>query len=523
MGSKKIIKHLKKSNIALAILIFTIVLFSIVLSSDVYALESWTDDSTTSSLSEWHFFKKLGDGHSTTIESMETKVILDTDSTIYVDNFGISYCSDGTDTCSTPTSAVEFTDPIVTPSACKVDGYDDRLEADVTGCPLDTEVTIYQDGYSFAMDSDDYYYITMSGGNTNYDFSPVGETGSTFYANGTGFGQKCSPYRLTNSNWYPPNSDYYCRETGLYMPYFIINDDYGSPTGSVTADTVDVDDLTIDLTGSGDFGVTGEGYRASLVIQAVCTDPTTDDIYNFGTNVANVSWEADDDITDTFHEGGKYYTGAGYTDTDSTYSFSGVTVPYVRDYNCQYPAYAFIYDGDGNVVYSNIDDENTFGNFGREIFDFNPSNIPDPAITFTTTSPTSSESEPVLEAENDGLFGRFVLWFNEKLINPQVVIDTVSDYHQSITALMSAKSPFGYFMFMQDIDHSVPATTDSIPNWDWQLGDSVYFETGFVSDVAFMPDIQTTLTWIRDNVITRALIIILGIYLISLGKRVFKK
>ena len=305
------------------------------------------------------------------------------------------------------------------------------------------------------------------------------------------------------------------------MALYLGTDDSFDPTGSLSADSVDVNDLTIDLTGSGDFGVTGEGYKASLVIQAICEDPTTDD-FQYGTNVANVSWDADDNVTDTFHEGGKYYTGAGYTDTDSTYSFSGVTVPYVRDYNCQYPAYAFIYDGDGNVVYSNIDEENTIGGAGNELFDFDPTDPPDPAITFTTGSPTSSESEPVLETENDGLFGKFVEWFNEKVISPQVVINTVKDYHTSIRSLMSAKAPFGYFMFMQDIDHSVPTTTDSIPNWDWQLGDSVYFDNGFVNDVAFLPDIQTTLTWVRDEIITRALIIIMGVYLITVGKRVFK-
>jgi len=494
-------KHTKKISI-----IFLIFLSFFVFNFPVYALESYLNDDTTSDTSgKWQFIKPLGNGHTTTINSVATKINLDTTATIYIANFKLKYCTSG-DACygGTYVDALSIASDsfTVTPTACQVDGYPDRLKAQAgTDCPLGTEVYIYNDTFDYTMDSDKYYFWDISGGNAGYNFEVVGNEGSGYYSNGTAYGQSCTPYVLDNPSWSPPTSDYYCEETGLSAPYLIINDDFGKPTGSLTDEDSDSVNNELIVEGEFDFKSTGEGYIAKAYFFKQC-ETTTGEFEIQGHTVANITWYADDDVDNTIDNGDGYYTGAGYTDSNTVGTYSNVRLPFSAGKNCTYPVAIRVLDGDGEIVYNSIDN--------------------DEWIELIPTGSTSLIDTPEVEEENVGFFSGLINWVKTYILSFFSITPLKAEfpfYVDYFKNRISVKAPFGYILTALDSDLSSPVVYDNVPNMTVDLTDTPYDLPSV--EVDFTEDFDALLNSVR-SIFNIVLWFLFFMYFVSLTRRFYK-
>lgn len=311
------------------------------------------------------------------------------------------------------------------------------------------------------------------------------------------------------------------------------------PTGSFTGQTINVNDGTVTYSGEGDFDLTGVGYKANISVFMQCSGSSPDVDFDLqGHVVASLNWYADDDVTTTIKIDDISYTGAGYTDSDSSYSFSGVTLPYESGMNCTYPVIVRIWDENGDIAYSTFDNcENEYAvyynknffipvsqygfdeNFNEclEEFDFVP-------VGSTSNQEYHVPTIPEEETGLQGMWNQFKAFFEESANNiirllfvddrfMEIVPFLLSDINDSL----SVRVPFGYLYDVYDMDLNVPSVYDTVPNMVISFGDS-YGMSDITID--FPSGFDTVLNTVR-TIWSIAIWFLLVLYIVSLGKRLF--
>lgn len=334
-----------------------------------------------------------------------------------------------------------------------------------------------------------YWGIGLSYGRTPY--STYGTLKYAVDEGGVGYGLELSGTAIT-STFAPPVvclNDNCTYEFDPGLP---------EPTGSVTSQSIDNVNREITISGEGNFDATGEGYTARLDLFKQCGDSSDFEVQSHV--VATITWYADDDVTTTqlVHNDYNRYIGAGYTDTDSTYEFSGVTVPYDDGLNCTYPAVVRIWDANGEIVYNSLDvqqnpDLVVTNWLGIPIDLISDDDVLDSSLIefIPENSTTHIDYSPptVTEDENIGIIASIILAFKNMFINffkslfasgnfSQIVPYVYEDFKSSL----SYRVPFGYVMTAFDTNLNAPAVSDEIPVMTIDLTDSYglgYYEIDF--------------------------------------------
>jgi hypothetical protein len=281
------------------------------------------------------------------------------------------------------------------------------------------------------------------------------------------------------------------------------------PSFSLTQESINVEEGTMTLGGSGDFMYTGEDYWVNMDIYLQCERIDDEDLFLDNT-VAYIQWFTDDDDYDdvTRKKANNFYIGAGYDDEDSTYSFNDVVVPFKYGMNCTYPAHINIWNGP-DIVYSS-----TYG------YDPNEA-VP----TFEIVpSISTSNSAPALTTEQTG----FMAWLwngLDKFVSRWLGFGGLKlRFQQNMFILnntLDAKAPFGYIRTALDLDTVQVQIADSVPSFIFEFGDIDYLSIDDV-EVSIPDYVQTVFTALR-TVLSIIIWFMFFAYIVRLARGIFDK
>jgi len=242
----------------------------------------------------------------------------------------------------------------------------------------------------------------------------------------------------------------------------------------------DLADGEVDFEISGNFLYTGEGYSVRMDLFQQCGEVTGD--FELQSHViSTIYWYADDDVTSTIDHGSYVYTGSGYTSTDSSFGTDFISVPYVNEYNCTYPAVIRIFNEQGEVVHSYIEPEIT----GYEL-------IP--------TGSTAHIDNTITTPDSDSPF----IWLWNKI--KELVIDIFdfssisSGFIQNMTEIKTfalTKVPFAYTNAVFGQDYSAPTETKTDSNISLNLAGNY-----------FLDDYEVTLDSVFDTALSSIRVVV---------------
>lgn len=477
--------------------IFFVLLFSFFNIRTVFALDySNTSGSTWQTSRRNANLQAIGQGDDESLTTFDIWVMNDSGGNVGFNTNSIGFFKMGSNYKSS------YPAPRFTPDSIDCDPSDRCTGTEITSDPSEpVKVTA---NFSSAVLSSSYYYVVgYFANNTNNKLKVLGSTdnlvseGSCYYED---------TFNYTRVDDYGDHDWTYINKCdGLEDLNYSVNGatDIPQPTGSMDDEDIDANYEEITIDGSGDFDVTGEGYHATINLFQHCSDTAGD--FDFQDHsVAVIDWYADDSATSTTKIDEFRYIGSGYTDTDSTYEFDGVTVPYTYGLNCSYPGYVRVFDADGDLVYNDItDNDNT------------------PSVEFIPSTNTSTVSQPTLETENDGLlsgfFSQFKKYFNYLFSFAPVQYSFQRDFDE-LKDLAETKAPFGYVLSAFDVDVTEPTgTDDEVDNIVLAFSDISYFTSDYTIDPS------TTIDGILNTVrtfISVALWFLFFGYVVTLTRRI---
>ena len=269
---------------------------------------------------------------------------------------------------------------------------------------------------------------------------------------------------------------------------------------------VDTFNNWLEVDGHIDFLDTGSSYHAVAIFYRDCS---VDDYQYDMEQVANIHWLADDEVTHTIDLGGGYYTGDGYTSTDSIGYYQNIKLPYLEGISCIYPIHAYVWeesDPDGSLQEY---DESVMGNLGLT------------TETEVWISPHLTESEEDI-ARKSLLYELLnpVFTFIKEFISFKPVIQNFKFYKEFWYNTLALKVPTGYVLTTLGTDFTNPIIeTDTIPNMIINFGNA---DSGIEDiEINFTGNLLNQKMMLIKNIFGIVWWLLLISYMISLGRRLF--